>query len=476
MERKWNLKRCLIVLGGSTLPMALAAGGAPGSDRTPGAAAADANLQVASPYAAPADVFVPSSSRANPADAGRTAHTNYVVRNLRGIQPNAVTDLTAPAPQALYEGEQVIPAATFAEYPASLACLYKMAHTFYAGCAPTNNSAFNAKGGSERAIAIVDAFDNPTAVADFKFFSSFFGLPGGGKLKKVIANGNGSCVTPPYNSGWALESALDIEWSHAMAPSATIILVEACSNSYTDLMYAEQIAEQQVLAYGGGQISNSWSSGEWSTESSDWDWVFRANWTAGKTISFFFSAGDAGLGPQYPSVSPWVVSVGGTTINRDPNTAAFVSESCWAGSGGGTSVYETYSSTFGTGTGPWTNFQYPIFGQAARQTPDMSLDADPASGAYVYLAGSWYVVGGTSLAAPALAGVVNSSGNRLGVAPNNGGYYSNMENNLIYAELATQKEYGINFYDVTTGSNGAAAGPGWDYCTGVGTPRGKIGK
>ena len=475
MKPKWNSMRCLIVLGGA-LPMALTAGVGANSDRTPGASAPDANQQAAVPYLAPADVFVPDSSRANPADAGRYAHTNYVVRNIRGVRANALSDLAAPEPQALYESDEIVPAATFGEYPASLACLYKMAHTFYAGCVPTNNSAYNAKGGSGRAIALVEAFDNPTAVADFKFFSTFFGLPGASKIKKIYANGNGSCVTPPYNAGWALESALDIEWAHAMAPTAQILLIEACSNSYTDLMYAEQIAEQQVLAYGGGQISNSWSSGEFSTESSDWDWVFRANWVAGKPISFFFSAGDSGLGAQYPSSSPWVISAGGTTINRDASTQFFQSESCWAGSGGGTSAYETYSSTFGTGTGPWTNFQYPIFGQTARRTPDMSFDADPASGAYVYSAGTWYVVGGTSLSAPALAGVVNSSGNELGIAPIQGGFYSNMEANLIYAELATQKEYGINFYDVTTGSNGAAAGVGWDYCTGVGSPRGKIGK
>ena len=261
-----------------------------------------------------------------------------------------------------------------------------------------------------------------------------------------------------------------------MAPNAKIILVEACDNSYAQLMLAEQVAAQQVLAYGGGQVSNSWSSGEWETESQDWDWVFRANWVAGKPISYFFSAGDAGLGAQYPSSSPWVVSAGGTTINRDPTTGAFDSESCWAGSGGGTSLYETYSSTFGSGTGPWTNYQYPLFGQSNRATPDISLDADPASGAWVYYNGGWYVVGGTSLSAPALAGIVNNSNNRLGVAPSAGGYYTNAENNLLYAQLLTNKEYKTNFYDVTTGSNGASAGVGWDYCTGVGSPRGKLGK
>ncbi|MBS0379731.1 MAG: S53 family peptidase [Proteobacteria bacterium] len=482
MTRKIYMRGLFAALGGMSVAIAAAGPGA-NSEHTPGVAPAATEAQ-ASPYLAPASVFVPASSRGNAGDSGLRAHTNYVIHNPRGISPNALSDLGVAEPAALSDDAAVVPApgvspaATFAEYPASLACLYGMGKA-YSGCVPTNNKTYNAKGGS-RAIAIVDAYDNPTAAADLKYFSKFFGLPSPGPnftFVKVYANGNGSCVTPPYNSGWALESALDIEWAHAMAPSATLILVEACSNSYADLMYAEQVAEQQVLAYGGGgQVSNSWSSGEWSTESSDWDWVFRANWTSGQPISYFFSAGDAGLGPQYPSVSPWVISVGGTTINRDATSGAFQSESCWAGSGGGTSVYETWGTTFGSGTGPWTAFQYPTFGASSRRTPDIALDADPASGAYVYLAGTWYIVGGTSLAAPATAGIVNNSANNLGVAPIAGGYFSNMENNLLYAQMATQKEYVTNFYDVTTGSNGSSAATGWDYCTGVGTPRGKLGK
>lgn len=422
----------------------------------------------AAPYTPPAHVFVPASSRAQAGDAGRFARTHHMVLNPRGVQVRELADLRQPAP-----AENPTPHATFAEYPASMACLYGMGKK-YAGCAPTNNAAYNAKGGSG-AIAIVIAYDNPTVQADLNAFSSFFGLPAA-NFTKVYANGNGSCVTPPFNSGWALESAMDTQWVHAMAPGARIILVEACSNSYADLMYAEQVAAQQLLPYGGGQVSNSWGSGEWATESTDWDWVFRANWQAGKPISYFFSSGDSGLGAQFPAASSWVVSVGGTTVNRDPSTMAFQSESCWAGSGGGTSQYVTYSTTFGSGTGPWTNYQYPWFGQSNRRIPDVAANGDPASGAWVYYAGGWYVVAGTSLAAPIVAGVVNNSGNKLGVAPSMGGYFSNMENNLLYAQLGTAKEYAKNFYDVTTGSNGAAAGIGWDYCTGVGSPRGKLGK
>jgi subtilase family serine protease len=439
------------------------------SEMTPGAeAAVMPEAQGPSNYAAPANVFVPESTRMMPGDAGRRAHTNYFVKNVHGVNARSLSDLAVAEPAA-----NPTPDSTFAEYPASLSCLYKMGPT-YAGCAPQNNSAYNANGGS-RAIAVVLAFDNPTALADLQYFASFFGFAAP-KFTKVIANGNGSCVTPPYDAGWALESSLDTQWSFAMAPKARIILVEACSNSYVDLMYAEQIAIQQVNLYGGGEVSNSWSSGEFSTESTDWDSVFRSNWSSGKPVKFIFSAGDSGVGAQYPSVSPWVISAGGTTINRDATTQAFTSESCWSGSGGGTSLYETWGTTFGSGTGPWTGFQYPQFGPSARRTPDVSFDADPASGAWVRSNGVWYVVGGTSLSAPALAGVMNSSNNQMGVAPRMGGYYSNMENNLLYAQLATNKEYKTNFYDVTTGSNGVSATAGWDSCTGVGSPRGKLGK
>ena len=90
--------------------------------------------------------------------------------------------------------------------------------------------------------------------------------------------------------------------------------------------------------------------------------------------------------------------------------------------------------------------------------------------------GAWYVVGGTSLSSPALAGIANNADNELGMAPRNGGFYSNEENDMLYAQLASHKDYTVNFYDVTTGSNGAAAAVGYDLCTGVGSPRGKVGK
>jgi subtilase family serine protease len=469
---KISIKQASRLVAGGAAIVPLFALAMPSSDRlsatTPGADAAAVAQPALGVYVAPATSYVPESSLERPGDAGRFAHTHFHIRNVKGIQPQRIEDLAMPAP-----ADNPEPDMTFAEYPATLSCVYKMGPNFN-GCYPRNNAAYNATGG-ERAIALVLAYDNPTALADLQTFSSYFGLPAP-NFTKVFASGNGSCVMPPYNAGWALESSLDTQWSHAMAPMAKIILVEACSNSYTDLMYAETVAEQQLLAYGGGQVSNSWGGREFPTELT-WDPVFRANWAPGKPISFFFSSGDSGDVVEYPAASPWVVAVGGTTVNRDPVTRAFQSESCWNGSGGGVSQYETFNINFGAGgSGPWTDYQYPLFGQSARRVPDIAADADPASGAYVYSAGLWYMVGGTSLAAPMMAGIVNNSGNRLGVAPAQGGYFANMEDDLLYAELFTAKEYQTNFYDVTTGGNGILAGPGYDLCTGVGTPRGKLGK
>jgi subtilase family serine protease len=327
----------------------------------------------------------------------------------------------------------------------------------------------------------VNAFDDPTAAIDISTFSSYFGLPAA-NFTKVYANGDGDCSTPPPDSDWALEEALDIEWAHAMAPSAKIYLVEACSSSDTDVFYAETVAAKLVAAAGGGDISNSWSEGEFNGETS-YDHYFQSNQYSQTTkITFFAAAGDSGCGAAYPSSSPWVVSAGGTTVNRDLN-GNFAFESCWAGSGGGTSSQEKWSTTFARGnTAAWADFQYPILGLASRATPDLAFDADPASGVYVYnrYNGGWFVVGGTSVASPALAGMINNAGSRLGSfslpAVDPVGHLNNEENNLLYSQLPAVRARSTNFYDITSGSNGCFVGTSWDYCTGVGSPRGLLGK
>jgi kumamolisin len=179
---------------------------------------------------------------------------------------------------------------------------------------------------------------------------------------------------------------------------------------------------------------------------------------------YFASSGDTGGVTIYPSASPYVVAADGTSLNRSPNnpSGTFVSETGWSGSGGGPSKYEAQLS-----------YQFGIPGVSSnkRSIPDFSFDADPNTGVSVYDStrcqgvSGWLVFGGTSVSAPALAGIVNRAGN----------FYANSVNELaeIYQNLGNTSD----FYDVTSGSAGSNnAGPGWDYVTGVGASRGTGGK
>jgi subtilase family serine protease len=171
---------------------------------------------------------------------------------------------------------------------------------------------------------------------------------------------------------------------------------------------------------------------------------------------FFASAGDAGAQVNYPSVSPNVISAGGTYIIRN-GKGSYTSEGCWAGSGGGESQYEpipSYQSVIKSIVG---NF---------RGIPDMSADASPGTGVAVYsttACGGWCIVGGTSVSSPVLAGIVNAAG----------GFQTSTVDELtkVYGEYGNAKEYKADFHDITVGSNGFPAKKGWDYCTGVGSPK-----
>src|SRR6266702_5826893 len=188
--------------------------------------------------------------------------------------------------------------------------------------------------GAGKTIAIVDAYDDPSAETDLGVFSSQYGLPGcttaNGCFAKV--NQSGGTSYPRKDAGWALEISLDVQWAHAIAPGAKILLVEASSNSFANLLAAEDYAKTHAE-----YVSNSWGASEFSGESA-YDGHF-----AQTGVSFFVSSGDAGLPAEYPSASPNVISVGGTTLTFGP-TGALASETGWSSSGGGCSSYETATS------------------------------------------------------------------------------------------------------------------------------------
>jgi hypothetical protein len=397
-------------------------------------------------------VVIPYSSIEQPGDAGVRAHTHY--RILKTIAP-------VVPPNARPAGAR--PLLSEPETPASLACVYRLVKQTD-GCDP-NVVTRNASGGSQ-VIAIVDAFHNATAAEDLQTFSDQFGLRTP-KLDIVFCSSTkcGVKTPPPPDQGWAFEIALDIQWAHAMAPKAKIILVEANSNSFADLLLAEDKAAELVAAAGGGQVSNSWGSSEFSSQT-DFDGHFVK-----PGVVFFASTGDHKGGTtnpdvEWPSTSPNVIGVGGTTIVRNKNHI-FQSESAWIDGGGG------LSAVYGR-----PRFQKVVKQQVGktRGVPDVSWNADPASGAIVFCSagtcgssGGFFVVGGTSLAAPAIAAMTNNAGHFRTSGDD--------EHTALYHGLG-----GKRFNDIVDGKCGNGTGgafvnavAGWDRCTGIGTPNGKRG-
>lgn len=465
-------KKCLILAAAlSVLPLVNAFGQAqvkePGTfdpqttsahEAADGAQALPAlpSLQPAGPQAfRPAGkVIIPASSVARPEDTGVRAHTNHVIFVPAGQGPLAAGPDRAVA-NDLRPAASASPAATFAENPGSLACVDGLIS--YTGCTYSGGVSRHATGGSG-AIVIVDAYHNPNAASDLATFDSQWGLPAANFTQiycQPYNGGTGTCYTtntpPATNTGWGLEEALDIEYAHAMAPSAKVFLVEAASSSFADLTWAVAWAGYYADINGGGEVSLSWGGSEFSGETS-FDKFFNNYSGSYYPVVYLASGGDSGT-IEYPSASPYVISAGGTTINRDSSTQNYLSQTCWSGTGRGTSAYETIPA-----------FQSAVGGIAGTQrlTNDISSDADPASGVYVYdaLNGGWFIVGGTSLSAPTLAGIMNNSGNFMRATVNEG--------NLLYSEYRGKRTYPADFYDVTPA--------GYDNCTGIGAAKGLIGK
>src|SRR5271165_1251483 len=378
-------------------------------------------------------VTVPASSTERKGDIGLRAHTNIKIFTPTGGLPKQSAAVTVGPPFSGY----------LFETPASLACIYNLVSQS-ADCNP--NTVTAAPTGGSTSIAIVDAYDNPGAAKDLAKFSKQFGLPPA-NFQVVFADG-----TRPYNdSGWEVEESLDVQWAHAMAPNAKLYLVEAASNSFYDLLTAETVAGSLVANDGGGVVSNSWGGSEFVDEAA-YDSFFTY-----PGVVYFASAGD-GPGVIYPSASPYVIGVGGTTLSRDPNNGAYIFESAWNSTGGGLSQYENIP--------PFQRGVAKVVG-TQRGVPDVAAEADPDSGLWVLDSGNnggWYIVGGTSASSPIWAGIVSAAGN------NSGSTAAELTN--IYRNRGNRAD----FNDIRSGVcgpwNGNLTQPGYDLCTGVGSPVG----
>lgn len=330
---------------------------------------------------------------------------------------------------------QAIPAG-FGYGPAQLQAAYKLAS------AATND-------GKASTVAIVDAFDDPTAASDLATYRSAAGLPAA-NFSKVNQNGQASPLPQKASifDDWTLEESLDVDMVSAICPNCKIILVEAQSDSGTGLFVAENTAARLA-----GYVSNSWGESESSSETS-----LDTTYFNHPGVAITAAAGDSGYGVIYPAASPDVVAVGGTSLSTASNSRGWT-ETVWGSSAGGE----------GTGSGcsavePKPSWQTDS-GCSRRTDNDVAAVADPNTGVAVYDTsngnGGWNQVGGTSASTPIIAAVYALAGN-AGTKPADD----------IYTHTG-------NLFDVTSGADGSCGGSylctakaGYDGPTGWGTPNG----
>jgi len=303
--------------------------------------------------------------------------------------------------------------------------------------------------GAGQIIGIVDGFDYPSIESDLGVFTTQFGLPActqaNGCLTVIYATG----TKPPANAGWSGETSLDVQWAHAIAPQARILLVEAPNGNTRTLLEAVPVA----VAHGATVINMSWGTLQEPSSEQQLDQYFFNN----PAVTYFNASGDDGNNLfGYPGASPLVVGAGGTTLKLDAS-GNITKETAWSGSGGGESLYF-----------PEPGYQLGAQSSGKRGVPDVAYDADPETGVPVYDSedGNWAQVGGTSASSPqwsAITAIANSIRAGMGKGTIGGNFL-----NVVY-------ENPLAFHDITQGSNGkcgavCTAGPGYDFVTGLGSP------
>ena len=378
--------------------------------------------------------------------------------------------------------------------------------------------------GRGQTIAIVDAYDDPTALTDVNAFSTAFGLPTfnngadsptfqqltqtGQPVSRTSGSSSYVSTDPSGAQGagdddWEGEESLDIEWAHSIAPMANVILFEASSDSdASDDLYTA--VETAANTPGVVCVSMSWGGAEsdlTASQVSTFDsTVFTTptghlggSATMGGTdlaggVTFLASAGDNGayqqnangnfvVGPQYPASSRNVVAVGGTSLTVDGSNPNYTygGETAWGdgvnsgmdgGGGGGISGYESQPA--------YQNGVVNAYSTTNRTYPDVSMNADRNTGVSVYdswdygASSPWVVVGGTSLACPMWAGIIAITDESLAIS----GQGSLDGPSQTLPDL--YKLPAADFHDITTGSNGPSpkynAGPGYDLASGLGSP------
>jgi subtilase family serine protease len=340
--------------------------------------------------------------------------------------------------------------------------------------------------GSGQTIMIVDSYGSPTIESDLAAFDAYYGIPAPPSFE--IVNGPaapGSTGGSGDTTDWGIETSLDVEYAHALAPGAAIVLVTAASDNNDDLNAAEAYAFPQ---YPGAIVSQSF--GDWETDSTAGDSfqvqhkLFMKATLLGDTI--LASAGDAGATwtqytgntteplASYPASDPLVISVGGTEGDPYPDglynplTDGYGGEQVWNESDFDAATGGAPSQLFGA---PF--YQLGLTRYRTRTIPDVSYNAAILGGVAVFASPYVYLVGGTSAGSPMWASIMaianqarqQAHRGRLGFA-----------NVALYAIGRNHRQADRDFHDITSGNNaldstvGFDATPGYDLATGFGTP------
>jgi streptogramin lyase len=307
-----------------------------------------------------------------------------------------------------------------------------------------------ATGGSGQTVAIVDAYDDPKAEADLKTYREHYKLAActeaNGCFKKVNQTGETKNY-PTGEPGWGEEISLDLDMVSAICPECHILLVEATNNESTKL----DAAEDEAATLKATEISNSWGGPEESGETSEDNHFNHSG------IPITVAAGDKGYGVSYPAASKYVIAVGGTTLYKTPFYERGWFEEAWYGTGSGCSAYELKESwqTKGCGEKGEKRVDNDVAAVASVESPVSVYDSYEESG--------WMLFGGTSVAAPIVAGV------------------EALSSSTVRSEgAATFYKHPESLFDVTTGTNSLLkpcspeylcnAEIGYDGPTGNGTP------
>ena len=329
------------------------------------------------------------------------------------------------------------------------------------GFDPANlQSAYNLPSGSSgsgQTVAIVDAYDDPNAESDLAKYRSHYGLSActteNGCFKKVNQKGEASYPSP--NASWAVEISLDLDMVSASCPHCHILLVEATTNSYGNLL----TAEDEAATLGATEISNSWGGEEFSGETSYDEYFHHPG------VDIAASAGDHGYEVEYPAASHDVIAVGGTALTKASNTRGW-SETAWSGTGSGCSAYEP-KPLWQHDSGCKDRTNNDVSAVASTETPVSIADSYELPAGFFEVEPGWTLVGGTSVSSPLIAGTMALAGSTAKELPGAEAFYDQAEENGT----------GV-LDDVVSGKNGSCgnylceAGPGYDGPTGLGSPYG----